>query len=777
MLTLDHAALVATQSTHHPTVGGTYLGRMLSSVSHAGALWTAVQVDRDGQNLIGMMIAHGKEARRFLIPCEGQAHQPFVCADPVRGVAVVWNEATRSGWAIRRARFDEDTGDMAIVDTVYLDGEICLPPSAAFHDGALWTAWSALSGDSLRILLAREDDGWTMMDILSPPDIDSFRPVLASTPHGLAVAWDEYRQGRYEIRVVLVDGGDSSAMARLAGDAQRWMRPRLAVLPDGRMFVLATVLQMVGDDYGVLDHWPFGAVAQVTESGAKLLLDRENADDPRIIADLRKGLLASADDLYQGYNGLRRNPCLTVSDAGQLWCIWESRQENNASKIGGNLIARKLQADDTWSQPEVVYDARYAYAVPPSFDGPDLPIAFLRYEESGLDVLGSDTVSLERREPYVVDPARWSRWRITQIEPESRPNSRTHADGIEYSLYWADTHCHSIFSPDAEGEVDELIHMGRDVALLDAVCVIDNDCYPHKALSEAEWRVHQGLSSHFTREGRFVVFPGWEYTFHRDDLEPDFNHRVIMYPRAGGTLVRRIDKEGARDVSLMASLRGTGALAYPHHCTYRIIDPAIDRNVEVVSSWRVCLEETDFTVKSLQAGDRFGFVGSSDSHRAMAGLGGALTGLYATELTPEALFDAYRHRRTIATQGFFAWMEVRAAGVFIGGEGRIEGPPELEATLRMPREIEFVDVLRDGIPVQRIAPGAASVEFSFLDRHVTTGDHFYLVRCKLVGDPSYNMDPDVNSYRAFGRDGPYGDNLARARGVFAWSSPIWLAVT
>ena len=85
----------------------------------------------------------------------------------------------------------------------------------------------------------------------------------------------------------------------------------------------------------------------------------------------------------------------------------------------------------------------------------------------------------------------------------------------------------------------------------------------------------------------------------------------------------------------MDSLYNTEAILVAHHCTWQLRKPGFDRLVEVCSSWRVCIEEADFIIKRLLSGDRFGFVGSSDSHRACPGMGGALTGLYASELTLE----------------------------------------------------------------------------------------------------------------------------------------------
>ena len=70
----------------------------------------------------------------------------------------------------------------------------------------------------------------------------------------------------------------------------------------------------------------------------------------------------------------------------------------------------------------------------------------------------------------------------------------------------------------------------------------------------------------------------------------------------------------------------------------------------------------------LDKGRHTGFVGTSDSHRRNPGLGGGLTGIYATSLTPDALLEAYRARRVFATNGSRIVMEARANGTLMGRE-------------------------------------------------------------------------------------------------------------
>ena len=768
MTTISHSA-------HHPEVGGTYFSRSLSVAPNGGGLWIAAQMDEARANKLVVIRTHGQVRSSCILDSGGYCHQPCVVPEGDDGVAVVWNEAGECGWKIKSAHLDGNSTAFQDVQTVFYGERLCLPPSAVTHGDTLWVAWAGISGDRIRIHAARRERGQVgIPDLVSSNQLDAFRPSLAANGNGVFLAWDQYNGRRYEVVLARFDGAQWRTLATLSEEGERWLRPKVVAVEDA-VYLTWLVLREVTDDLGIIDHLPFAMVARFEHGRPKYLVDESHPLDNRIVADLREGLLASVN--YMGYAGLRRNPTLTLTEDGDVWCVWEVKLESEKTKQSGHLAGRKLRSDDTWTNPSILHSHRVDYAVSayPSQDG--LPIAFIRYHEHGLDVIGGDFVRPEKGKPYTVDGLKWQRWRDARIEIEPKPTQRVRVGEHEYALFWADTHCHSEFSPDAEGKVDELIHYGRDIAGLDAICVVDNDCYPHKALSEAEWRIHQAFSTYFTDEGRFVVFPGWEYTYHRKDNDPNFNHRWFMYPRAGGKLYRRIDPDAQEDERLFQALADQEVVCVPHHPVFKIVDPDLDRNVEVCSSWRVCIEEVDFIVRLLQDGEVLGFVACSDSHRAVPGLGGALTGLFAEDLTPEALYDAYRQRRTIATQGFPIFCDFWAGGTFIGGRSDISGVPEIEATVRARREIALVQVLRDGWPIYAETPHDTGCAFRLVDEGVGPGTHFYYLRVKLVGDSSFNYDPQENVlHRPFTQEGRYPGNLARARGVFAWTSPVWLNV-
>jgi len=752
---------------HYPEVGLTCFDRWLSVAFQDDVLWLAVQMEKDRKNTIAVKRKRADATDAVVLEPEGFCLRPSLTPVGRGRVAVAWCESDARGWHVNCAELGEESETFEDVSTVFSTEGVLLPVATTAHDGTLWLAWPATTPNGcIGIHVARKrGPEWELLGVVSDRDVDAFRPSLAAGGQGAVLSYDQYRRGSYEVVVQRFAGAGWDRIDTLSREGERWFCSRVAAAPDGPAYVSWVVMREVMDDLGVVDHVPFGMAGRVEDQGVAVLEDPANPEDSRIVADCREGLLAS--DTYLGYHGNRRFPYLAASDTGALWVLWEVRLEERREHLDGHLAGRKLNPDGTWSAPRFLCEGAYSFAVPQSFPGEEIPVGRILAEGEGLDVIDGTLAAPDKGEPYAIDPGRWSRWKSVDLRPPPKPEKRVEADGKTYSLFWTDTHCHCVLSPDAEGEPDELIHYGRDIAGLDAICLLDNGFYPHKSLTEAEWRLHQALATHFTHEGRYVVFPGYEYSYHRSDLTPNLNHRAVVFPRASGPQYRRIDPEGCTDEKLHQSLRGSGAMAYPHHGTYKLVAPDLEWNVEVVSSWSVNIEQSDFTIQRLREGAKFGFIGSSDTHRSVPGLGGALTGVFAEELTPESLFEAYQARRVFATQGEMIAIDFRVSGVFMGGEGDCAGAPEIALRVEAPREIEFVEVHRDGSVIRDFRPGTATTVAACTDTDAAPGEHFYHVRLKLAGDPSHDSP---------GQQRRYPHNLACARGPFAWTSPVWITI-
>lgn len=762
---------------HFPSVDVPTSARWIGAVTDAkGRLWGAVRTEREGRSRLTLLAsaAEHEVMRNIDLPVTAShPHRPALAAAGSDRISVTWNECGSNAWAVNHALAGAG-GTLAEPERVWQSPSLCLPPACHVVGETTWAAWSARDGASFRIMLAQRSAAgeWCAPLMVSDGVGRAFRPALASNGRGLLVVWDQYREGRYEIAYTKVTtAGDVGQATILSAEGRHWLSP--VVVAVGREYVLAwlDVRDVMDRECGIVDHW-VGVMTARLSGGSLSYLPATEDDGPALAADLRPGLLAT--EYYRGYDGLRRRPQLSVDGSGVVWVCWEARQEGGG-KQAGQLLAKRLR-DGGWDQEVLLHDKGLCYAVPPAFPGPEIPFIFIPQDAPGQLAFHCAAIDPKPAPATETNIECWARWAPACVAVESETPRTLNVSGEDLTLYWADLHCHSVQSPDAEGEPDELILHGRDRAGLDAMAIVDNDYYPNKAFAEAEWRQQEELVRAFTQPGRFVLFPAYEYTYHNPDLEPDFNHRYVLYRRPPGRLVRRIDAAGCTIDGLEAALEGEDALLVAHHCTWNLSGRP-PTNVEVCSSWRVCIEETDFVGRRLAAGDRFGFMACSDSHRACPGLGGALTGVYAKELTPDAIFEALRHRRTVATQGQRVLIDLRVNEAFIGEECCADSGPQIRLKVAAPEPIEFVEIIRDGQAILRMEPAQPEADAEFADRSAGAGSHCYYVRVKMEGDPSFNApDHPPDFYRPFIIEGRYASNLARAHGPFAWSSPIWMTV-
>jgi hypothetical protein len=84
-----------------------------------------------------------------------------------------------------------------------------------------------------------------------------------------------------------------------------------------------------------------------------------------------------------------------------------------------------------------------------------IPCTYYYFEAEGFDIIRSEKLNLSNAEKFEVASDKWKRWKNISIKPQLKPSETIDLDNEEYKLVWADTHCHSNFSPDAEGGLDK----------------------------------------------------------------------------------------------------------------------------------------------------------------------------------------------------------------------------------------------------------------------------------------------------------------------------------
>jgi len=301
------------------------------------------------------------------------------------------------------------------------------------------------------------------------------------------------------------------------------------------------------------------------------------------------------------------------------------------------------------------------------------------------------------------------------------------------------------------------------------VVMQENDFY-NCPLTEWEYQMGGYYSRVVSRNGSFVCLPGYEWTQRvpankaEPVDQPRFwsgnypNHRTVIYPRSGGPLVR-FTEVGNNIDRLYEAVEKAGGLMHTQHPQFDFAGRPSEVAIEVTAGWGFYFLNPGKIHATLNAGHRAGFIGTSDSHRRNPGLGGGLTGIYAAELTPEAVLEAYRARRVFATNGSRIALEARANGVLMGQEASASGPVKLALMVKGSRPIRRVTLLRDGVDLKVFARdgSAAAADFEFEDRNAAPGVHWYYWRVETDGTSQH-----------------YGGNVATAYGNLAWSTPNWV---
>mgnify|MGYP002624038189 CR=1 FL=1 len=110
--------------------------------------------------------------------------------------------------------------------------------------------------------------------------------------------------------------------------------------------------------------------------------------------------------------------------------------------------------------------------------------------------------------------------------------------------------------------------------------------------------------------------------------------------------------------------------------------------------------------RQLASGMRFGFVGSSDTHRGYPGAyGEGIVGIWAPELSREAIFTAIRARRSYATSGERIAVEFAVNGNPMGSELPYTADRQIDIRVEGQDAIQMIELVRSGQVIERHFPG------------------------------------------------------------------------
>jgi len=265
----------------------------------------------------------------------------------------------------------------------------------------------------------------------------------------------------------------------------------------------------------------------------------------------------------------------------------------------------------------------------------------------------------------------------------------------DHFLYWGEIHSQSGLC-DGTGSPGELYRYARRAAGLDFASVTSHDML----LSPEDWAEVQRRTREANEPGRFVTLLGYEWSggterggdsniYYLGDRGPLVYNGAFIAPEllsVWGDWSDGTRHAAARCRTLAETIKEIRASEVPFlvipHCGGRAAnldfhDPAVMPVFEVHSCHR---NYQDIADQAIQRGLHFGFIGGSDDHRGMPGDSvpaarerffssrAGLAGVYARELTREALWEALYARRVFATNGCRMALVFRAGGALMGGE-------------------------------------------------------------------------------------------------------------
>ncbi|HLX28421.1 MAG TPA: DUF3604 domain-containing protein [Casimicrobiaceae bacterium] len=271
--------------------------------------------------------------------------------------------------------------------------------------------------------------------------------------------------------------------------------------------------------------------------------------------------------------------------------------------------------------------------------------------------------------------------------------------------YWGDLHGQSEETI-GTNSARELIEFARDRAFLDVMSHQANDFQ----ITTPFWNALNVLTREFNEDGRFVIFPGYEWSGNTGlggDRNVMFMHEGEQIHRSSHALLddlSDVDTDANSAHDLFRALKGRDCVVFAHiggrYADIKMAhDVRLERAVEVHSDWGTF----EWLVQdAFEQGYRVGILANSDGHKGRHGAshpGASLFGAYgglscilASDLNRCAIFDALRKRHHYATSGCRLILDTRVH--FDAGATLFTDDPNLGPTTKTPaREAMMGDIV------------------------------------------------------------------------------------
>jgi len=333
-------------------------------------------------------------------------------------------------------------------------------------------------------------------------------------------------------------------------------------------------------------------------------------------------------------------------------------------------------------------------------------------------------------------------------------------------LYFGDIHGHSRLS-DGTGTPEDYYFFARDVSGLDIAALTDHADFGTIQIKGKVWKRIKDAANDMYSPGRFVTFVGFEWT------NWNYGHRNVYYRDGDGPIFRSFDPHCNTPGKLWKHISTYEAMTVPHHVgggpvpiDWSIPPGAKEWLVEISSihgssEYYGCEsgiyhpQKGHFVRDALSLGYKLGIIGSGDTHDGHPGQRSVnapvtgIIGVYAPELTREAVWEAFRKRQVYGTSGPKIILNFRVCNSSMGSEVNwsvSKGPIPIAFRAVCCEKIDRIEIIRNGVPVFIEKGEGLFVQFLIEDPEPQKGTSWYYAR------------------------------ILQEDGNMAWSSPVWVTV-
>jgi hypothetical protein len=653
--------------------------------------------------------------------------------------------------------------------------------------GRVWLAcqsWGEDGRASIR-LFTGQDAKWSDGPALPEHAGNCWSAALAAGPGGqVAVGYDVYQDGDYDVYLAVIDGGHVTEHA-VATSPRFEARPSLAYDARGRLWVaFEDGPEKWGKDFGALDKK--GSPLYSTRSIRVVCLDGDKLSQPTADLPQPRGGPLQVNNRTAHWTC----PRLGLDDQGRLWLSYRQRIATPFGIQPGTswiTVVRRLDGDH-WTPPVdlhhsdglldsrpvllphagggvlVVHNTDGRYATPGTLAN--------QIYASVLDLPGDPaeprlTACVPGKKDDQADAA--ERVAVRRIR-----DYRVEADGKQLRPLRGEfhRHCEISFDGGGDGSLEDLFRYAIDCASMDWIGDGDHDNGNGR---EYTWWLVQKVTDAYQVRDHFTPM----FTYERSVQYPH-GHRNCMFAQRGvRTLPRLAQPDQAKRVGgvhaddtkmLYQYLHELNGICASHTSAttmgtdWRDNDREVEPFVEIYQGDRNSYEYEDaprsghdpkgnklpasiggwepagFIVNALKTkGHRLGFESSSDHVSTHISYCIAL----AERPDRASILAACKRRHCYGATDNIV-LDVRSGNHIMGDEFKTGDAPTLRIAVVGTAPLDRVEVLKDSAVVETIRPGKAEYQGSWTDPQPSAGTHYYYVRVQQTDEE------------------------------LAWASPLWI---